>query len=531
MQMQMQMTRPLSSSMRDNSEGADESARGTEDEEMEGEEDGDGDGAIGFDSVVKVYSTIQEPDYGNPWQTAGIESATGSGVAVRDAAGDLRILTAAHVVADQTFLQVQRTGVESPDKFVASVHAVRHECDLALLSVDSPEFWDGLNPARLGSVPRHRSLVLVAGFPVGGEELSITEGVVSRIEGQPYAHSRRNLLAVTVDAAINPGNSGGPAFDGRGDLIGIAFQGMESAENTGHVVPPPVIRHFMEGVAGPDGPSGYCGFPSAGVQWQELTNPYLRRHMRLDDDVKGVLITAVLHGNTCDGVLRKNDVLTRIDGKAVANNGTVSFGRYGRVNAAVAFTTFQCGETVELGIVREGEAETVSVVTKPYRRLVPLTQHDRRPPYFVYCGLVFQPLSLDYLDALGGYSAALADLLFSGKQSEDRRQAVVLSQTLSDSVNIGYEVLENKLIEKVNGESVRDLNDLVEKVEKMAKEKEGEGDQGGEGEPLLRFETADADVIIVPAPGSPDAREAHERILDRYKVGSDRFLPPPRTGC
>ena len=72
----------------------------------------------------------------------------------------------------------------------------------AVLEVVEPaDFLDDIEPAEVGEMPRLRDAVEVVGYPVGGEEISITEGVVSRIEVQRYSHSQRHLLAVTVDAA------------------------------------------------------------------------------------------------------------------------------------------------------------------------------------------------------------------------------------------------------------------------------------------------------------------------------------------
>lgn len=196
------------------------------------EEDG-----LNFNNVVEIFVTRQRPDYGNPWLTSGISTTTGSGVVIDTAAG-LAILTAAHVVADQTFLQVQRSGNhQDPNKYIAAVYAICHDCDLALLQVQSEhmDFWKDHEPAPIADIPSLRSVVLVAGFPVGGEQLSITEGVVSRIEGQTYSHSFRELLAITVDAAINAGNSGGPTFNVSGELVGIAFQVNFMANSNGHV--------------------------------------------------------------------------------------------------------------------------------------------------------------------------------------------------------------------------------------------------------------------------------------------------------
>src|SRR5690606_23070094 len=110
--------------------------------------------------------------------------------------------------------------------------AVWHDCDLALLQVEDEGFFDDVPPADIGELPALRDKVSVVGFPIGGEEISITEGVVSRIEVQRYNHSQRHLLAVTVDAAINQGNSGGPVFK-NGKVAGIAFQKLTGVDNIG----------------------------------------------------------------------------------------------------------------------------------------------------------------------------------------------------------------------------------------------------------------------------------------------------------
>lgn len=55
----------------------------------------------------------------------------------------------------------------------------------------------------------------------GGDTMSVTSGVVSRIEVTPYVHGTCELLGMQVDAAINSGNSGGPAFNKKGKRSGI----------------------------------------------------------------------------------------------------------------------------------------------------------------------------------------------------------------------------------------------------------------------------------------------------------------------
>jgi S1-C subfamily serine protease len=74
-------------------------------------------------------------------------------------------VTNAHVVADHTFVLVRKHG--SPTKYKAEVQAVGHECDLALLSVESEEFWEGMHFLELGDIPYLQEAVAVVGYPQG----------------------------------------------------------------------------------------------------------------------------------------------------------------------------------------------------------------------------------------------------------------------------------------------------------------------------------------------------------------------------
>lgn len=76
-----------------------------------------------------------------------------------------RILTNAHVVADHTFVLVRKHG--SPTKYRAEIQAIGHECDLALLTVESEEFWEGMRFLELGDIPFLQEAVAVVGYPQG----------------------------------------------------------------------------------------------------------------------------------------------------------------------------------------------------------------------------------------------------------------------------------------------------------------------------------------------------------------------------
>ena len=175
-----------------------------------------------MESVVKIFCMHVEPNFSLPWQRKRQYQSTGSGFAI---AGG-RILTNAHCVDHHTQVKVRRRGDDA--KYIARVLAVGVECDLALLAVDDEEFHKGLEPLPFGTLPRLHSAVTVVGYPLGGDTISVTSGVVSRVEVTAYAHGASELLGVQIDAAINSGNSGGPAFNGRGECVGVAFQSLKS---------------------------------------------------------------------------------------------------------------------------------------------------------------------------------------------------------------------------------------------------------------------------------------------------------------
>ena len=174
------------------------------------------------DSVVKIYTVCNQPDYDNPWNPLGHESISGSGCVIN---GN-RILTNAHMVSDQTFIQVRLHG--KPKKYTAHIIAVCHEADLALLGVKDPTFFKGVTPLKLGELPEVQQEVMVYGFPCGGDALSSTKGVISRIEHQEYVHSTIELLAAQIDAAVNPGNSGGPVIVG-GRVVSVVMRACSSS--------------------------------------------------------------------------------------------------------------------------------------------------------------------------------------------------------------------------------------------------------------------------------------------------------------
>ncbi len=131
-------------------------------------------------SLVRITATDVEPDYKAPWNSGAIQKGIGAGFVIDGA----RIMTNAHVVSNSRYLTVEREG--DPNKYPATVLFVAHDCDLALIKVPSPEFYKDMVPLSFGGIPELESTVSAYGYPIGGQRMSVTTGIVSRIDFQLY---------------------------------------------------------------------------------------------------------------------------------------------------------------------------------------------------------------------------------------------------------------------------------------------------------------------------------------------------------
>ncbi len=406
-----------------------------------------------FDSVLRIEVSTLNPDYRTPWNTGGLGGGNGTGFLI----GPNQILTNAHVVSNARRILVTRRN--SASKLAATISFIAHDCDLALLTLDDPSAISDLTPLEIGGMPALDSEVRAIGYPVGGDRLSVTRGIVSRIDFRPYSHSRADShLVIQVDAAINPGNSGGPAIQG-GKIIGVAFQGLTQADNTGYIIPTPVIRRFLTDIE--DGT--YDQYVDLGATTFPLFNPTMRKALGLKDDGRGVLVTSILPEGPCDGLLEVDDILLTIDGKEIDSAGNINVDGETLVLHEIVERKF-AGDTIILDIIRNGSKETVSATLKPLpgsniRSIV----YDKRPEYLIYGGLVFQPLTLNAQSAHRLTDVTTrkltADYLSEGI-FEEKPQIIFLTRIENDELTSTLPRVKGRILNSVNGESVRDMKHL-----------------------------------------------------------------------
>ncbi len=415
------------------------------------------------DAVVKVFVTFNRMDYYRPWQSKGIRAGGGSGAIIK---GN-RILTNAHVVADHTFIQVKKDS--DPKKYTAKVVAIGHDCDLALLQVDDPDFFDGVTPLAFGDLPKQQDSVLVIGYPQGGGKISITEGVVSRVEVTAYVQSSRHLLTVQIDAAINPGNSGGPVIQDE-KIVGIAMQIFQSGDNIGYMIPVPVIQHFLKDLD--DG--GYEGFPMLGIDYKNTENATLREFYGIVKEEGGVLVNKVLPFSPASGNLEEGDVILEINGVPIGEDGTFPFRGNERLSLIHLITKEHVGDTIALKVMRKRKIEELKVRLEHFVMMVPHPKYFKKPPYFIFGGLVFTVLSTDLMHSWGKHwwEKAPVDLVYysagAGRLNEQKQKdVVVLLSVLPDDINVGYHDIGKDIVTKINGQDIKSFEDFILLIDKV----------------------------------------------------------------
>jgi S1-C subfamily serine protease len=454
-------------------------------------------------SLVRITATEVEPDYRAPWNSGAIQRGIGAGFVIDGS----RILTNAHVVSNSRFLTLEREG--DPSKYQATVRFIAHDCDLAVLSVASPNFFKDMTPLTFGGIPPLESTVSAYGYPIGGERMSVTTGIVSRIDFQLYTHSSIDQhLAIQISAQINPGNSGGPVTQ-NGKVVGVAFQGYsgEVAQGVAYMIPVPVIQRFLKDIA--DG--HYDRYVDLGLTYSKLQNTAQRRFLGLKDDGRGVLVNTVTAAGPAAKFVQGGDVLLAIDDHPISSDAFVEY-EGDRVEMPEVVERKFKGETVKLDLLRNKQPMSVKIVLGtvwPY--FMQGHSYDIRPRYVVYAGLLFQPLSLDMIEAYRPTDLRLRhffDFFVNDQIYLEHPEVIVLTNILPDPINTYLAPFRYSVVDEINGKKIRTLEDLAKTFS----------------------ETPDRFVVKMIGDGPPlvldpkQVEAARERIRTRYNVISEQNL-------
>jgi S1-C subfamily serine protease len=461
------------------------------------------------DSVVRVIASPTLPDPVRPWAKVNANEGGGTGVII----DGNRILTNAHVVLYSPEVHVQaRPGDE---KFEAKVQALDRDIDLALLTVNDESFFGKKPPLRRADrLPRVQDPVTVFGFPIGGNDLSVTKGVISRIESKVYGN-RGFGTVIQISAAVNPGNSGGPAVVAD-KLVGLVQSHAAGTQNISYIIPNEEIEVFLD-----DLKSGrYHGkaIDATRTTYGDSENPAIRRMLKVDPAVKGVVVQPPRHPGP-NYPLKAFDIVTRIGEHDLDNSGKVRLPDGQRSYFLHLVARLAKNDRVPLTVWRAGKLIKVELpVTRRDDRLMPYYTGEPLA-YFIHGPLVFAAARADDIGRyyqmnrnLYSDNSPLVSRRYDYVQFPGEELVVVSAPMFRHKIAKGYSDPVAKVVEKVNGVKIKNLKHLVETLRDCTEE-------------FVSFHFADdwSEVLVF---SRQELEEATTDILEDHGIAATRRGSP-----
>jgi S1-C subfamily serine protease len=458
-------------------------------------------------AVVQVLVTAQEVDPFTPWQKRAPYTRQGYGVVV----DSTRVITLESLTRNATLVEIQCA--RSAQKIPAAVELADSQVDLAVLRV-KPGAVPG--PARRTSLTGYVKPAATLQAVQFDNTLEIQKGGVQFLRvsmaGLPAAPYSTLLYTLLVDIAIN---GHGAAVINDGKLAGLILSYDRSAR-TATMVPGPTIQRFMDDVAAPP----YKGFAYAGFVWQPLVDPVKRDYLGVRQDGRGVVMLAALPGSGAFGALKPSDVILEWDGHAVDTLGFYEDEELGRMALPYLIQgRRKPGDTVPARVVRNRQELVVNV---PLSRrdeassLIPEDVEGEQPKYLVDGGLMIRELTGRYLKARGNdwlrnVDPRLAHTYLTRQHlpATPGERVVVLTGVLPDPINIDYQDFRDEVVLAVNGQPVRNMDDVFRAVAADGHVRR------------LRLQSIGVDIVLDAA----QLTSANARLARLYRLPSLRYPP------
>lgn len=416
-------------------------------------------------SIVRVNATLQSYNFLRPWEKGAPTPRRGLG-AVLD--GN-RVLVTAEMVVNSTFVELEHpsSGARVPARIVG----LDYEANLAVLESlnDGSSVFDGLEPLQLDDSVTAGETLQVWQIEDNGDGVT-TDVDVLRVNVGRYFIPGSVFLLYEVKGSLQARvNSFTLPVVKDGKLCGMLLS-YSSKEQTASVLPTPIIEAFLADLE--DG--NYEGFPNLGISIAQMLDDTFREFTGLGEDDGGVFIRSVAKDSSADkGGLKKGDVILAIDDQPIDARGNYEDPNYGKLSFShLVRGGAKSGDTIKLDIIREKEPETLELKLIRKRStdfLIDPYMFDRGPKYVIFGGLIFQELTLPYLESWGDewvnrapFKLVHANANPEEWEEQEREKLVFLSNVLKTPSTLGYENLSSAIISEVNGKLIKNINDLAD---------------------------------------------------------------------
>ncbi len=456
-------------------------------------------------SVLKVLVTFQTEDPILPWRKLPPSKRQGYAVAI----ASHQLLTTERLIRNATLVEVLRA--QRAEKIPARVAACDEQANLAVLSLEEGARTGShvlpLHPVRRMEGPETNRTVRFVQFDETDALQQGTGEIIQRYVGPlPDGHAYSLLFKVLTEFHIN---GEGAAVLQEDRLVGLVMS-YDRNSRMAEILPWPIVNQFLHDVETPP----YEGFGSAGFLWDPLVDPAKRAYLGVHASGKGILVRTCLPTGTAEPpALKPNDVILVWDGHALDNLGFYDDSEFGRLRFPYLIRgRRKPGDRVQVTIVRDRQTQQIEVPIRRFRDedcLIPENIEARPEAYLVSAGCVLRELTGRYLRGRGPNwhhhtDPRLLHVYFTRRlhPAAPGDRIVILSMVLPDVLNVGYQSFHDLLVTHVNGQPVRNLQEVCRIVDA----------DGG----LQRLHVVSSDVPLVF-----DAREteaADARVRQQYRI-------------
>ncbi len=454
------------------------------------------------DSLVELEVNRKVYDYQMPW-TRSSGSIRKSAVAVSGS----ELLTTADGLSDSTLLRAQRGG--RGKWWNAEVAWVDYHANLALLQVKDADFWKGIQPVELATKLTSKDEYQIHRWRSGNIEVRKAE--FNQFTSADAKLSFVQMAQMEVPSEVVGGGWGEPVLAGN-KLAGLLTS---QTRNLCIVTPSPFIRDVLDARK----KGNYRGLGYFDFVWQPTENPAVHRFLGFPGEPRGVVVIEGAKELEQTNVIQTRDLIMEVDGFEIDHQENYEDPMYGHLLLeGLASRHHWAGDEVKIKVWRKGKAIDVA-----YRlpkadydtKLMPDFVFDREPEYLVVGGLVFQPLSNQYLRSWGDDWKRRAPFRlhyynYEGA-SKERPSLVLLSNVMPDLYNLGYQDMRLLVVDKVNGRKISTLAQLADAFEHP------QGDYH-----VIEYMRGDSLRKMVL--DAKQAKDATSRVLERYGIDQDRVL-------
>lgn len=294
-----------------------------------------------IDSVVGI-TTKSEVTQNTFWgPQSGYVEGIGSGSIV---SSDGYILTNSHVISNGEASEISvlfNDGTTAPAKLVWNDSTL----DLAIIKVEKKNLpvMDLADSDKVGVGDR----VVAIGNPLGFElQSTVTSGIISGLNRTVSFQTGAQMDGLMqTDAAINSGNSGGALLNSKGQQIGINSAKAGNSDGIGFAIPINTVKNVIDQII----KNGEYKSVYLGITGQSLDyfKQFPQANMGSLEDVEGVYVFNNFDQN---GIFKKGDVITAVDGKKVTDMASLR----------KVLLDYQIGQSAEITLIRDGKEQKIN---------------------------------------------------------------------------------------------------------------------------------------------------------------------------